>query len=101
MPSLPSAPARRAPVLALLALVPVLAGCGTKTVPGDTVSSTLRPQLEQRGIRITELACQELDAEVGATTTCEATAGGETRQLTVRANAVDGDRVAYAVTRAE
>jgi len=76
-----------------------LAACGASTVSSDELSSQAKTALEESvGAPLESVDCQETDAEVGATFTCDATEpNGNKLKLEGTITEVDGDNVKFDV----
>jgi sRNA-binding carbon storage regulator CsrA len=89
------APLRAAGVAALLA---VLAGCGQTVDSGDLTDQVSAAVQEASGSAPDGVDCPDpLDAEEGATTTCEVTVGDESGDVGVEVTGVDGDTAEFDV----
>jgi hypothetical protein len=81
-----------------------LAACsGTASVSADEVEQQVSDQLAaQVGTAPDSVSCPEdLPAEVGATMTCDLTAGGQSLPVTVTVTSVDGSTVNFDIEVAE
>ncbi|WP_299056119.1 DUF4333 domain-containing protein [uncultured Nocardioides sp.] len=90
----------RAPLRAAgaAALVAVLAGCGQTVDPGDLTDQVSAAVEDASGSAPDGVDCPEdLDAEEGATTTCEVSVGDETYDADVEVTGVDGDTAEFDV----
>jgi len=81
------------------ALLLLLAGCGQTVEEGDLVDQVGSVVETSYGEAPDSVDCPDpLDAEEGATTTCEVTVGDETYDVDAEVTGVDGDRAEFDVT---
>jgi hypothetical protein len=79
-------------------LVGVLAGCGQTVDDGDLVDQVSSVVEQASGSAPDAVDCpDDLDAEEGATTTCEVTVGDATYDTAVEVTGVDGDTAEFDV----
>jgi Domain of unknown function (DUF4333) len=90
--------ARRTVVLAaVLAAVPVVAGCGGPELDDSRLVATLRAQLERQDVPADDLTCPDLPAQVGRSVRCSFTVDGQPVDAVATVSAVDGTTVTYSV----
>lgn len=83
------------------ALVLGLAGCGGSSLPADQVGSTVVTQLRGQGVTVDDdrVRCPEdVLVEVGTTTRCSFTAGGQPVDAVAKVSSVDGATVNFDVS---
>lgn len=85
-----------------LALVGLLAGCGTREVKKADLQQQVKTKLEAKAKvlagqpKVGDVTCDSgLKAEVGATATCKVAVGSKQQQVTMTVTKVDGNNVYY------
>lgn len=80
---------------AALVLTAGVTGC-SKSVDGGDVESELTKALEKANAgKVSDPSCGELDAEVGATSSCEVELNGKKQKFTAEVTSVDDNKVRF------
>lgn len=75
-----------------------LTACGGAAVKKSDVEKTIKNELISKGVKVDKVTCDDdLKAEVGKSTNCEAKVNGTTQKLKAVVKSVDGKTVNYTV----